>query len=713
MNRDYTLDKVRNFGIIAHIDAGKTTTSERVLFYTGMTHKIGEVHDGETTTDWMEQERERGITITAAAITCFWNPTYMPKGAKPEYRFNVIDTPGHIDFTAEVKRSLRVLDGAVVVFDGVAGVEPQSETNWRYADDGNVPRICFINKLDRTGASFERSFASILDRLNKNAVRMQIPMGLEDQFAGVIDLLTMKAVYFEGNMGMDIRKEEIPAEYLEEAKKYRAELVEKIVEQDDAQMEMFLAGTEPSVEELKKTLRKACLAVKIIPVFAGSALKNKGVQLVLDAVVEYLPSPLDIPPVHGIDPKTNAEIYRNASDSEPFAALAFKLQNDPFVGQLTFFRVYSGSIEAGTYIYNATTGEKERLGRIVRLQADKREEVKKVFAGEIAAAVGLKSAKTSHTLCDENNPIILDPIKFVAPVVSLRIEPKTKADQEKMGMALKKLSDEDPTFVISSNTDTGESIISGMGELHLEIMVDRMKREFGVEVNVGKPQVAYRETILGEAEAEHKYIKQTGGKGQYGHVKLTIKPLQPIEEGAKIPKNVKRYEDFEFIDNIKGGVIPQEFIPAVEKGVYEAMERGIVAGYKMVNISCDLTFGSYHDVDSSEIAYKIAASQAFQEAAKKARPVILEPIMKVEAIMPEQFMGDITGSLSGKRGQIEGMAERGMLRVIHAKVPLSEMFGYTTDIRSMTQGRGSVQMEFDHYEVVPPNVEKTIVESRK
>lgn len=713
MNRDYTLDKVRNFGIIAHIDAGKTTTSERVLFYTGMTHKIGEVHEGETVTDWMEQERERGITITAAAITCFWNPTYMPKGAKPEYRFNIIDTPGHIDFTAEVKRSLRVLDGAVVVFDGVAGVEPQSETNWRYADDGNVPRICFINKLDRTGASFERSYASILDRLTKNAVRVQIPMGLEENFQGVIDLLKMKAFYFEGNMGMNIREEEIPAEFLDEAKKYRAELIEKIVEQDDELMTAYLDGKEPSFEDMKKTLRKATLAVKLVPVFAGSALKNKGVQLVLDGVVDYLPSPIDVPPVHGIDPKTNAEIYRNSSDTEPFAALAFKLQNDPFVGQLTFFRVYSGTIEAGTYIYNATTGEKERLGRIVRLQADKREEVKKVFAGEIAAAVGLKSAKTSHTLCDENNPIILDPIKFVAPVVSLRIEPKTKADQEKMGMALKKLSDEDPTFVISSNTDTGESIISGMGELHLEIMVDRMKREFGVEVNVGKPQVAYRETIMGEAEAEHKYIKQTGGKGQYGHVKLTIKPMQPIEEGAKIPKNVKRYEDFEFIDNIKGGVIPQEFIPAVEKGVYEAMERGIVAGYKMVNISCDLTFGSYHDVDSSEIAYKIAASQAFQEAAKKARPVILEPIMKVEAIMPEQFMGDVTGSLSGKRGQIEGMAERGMLRVIHAKVPLSEMFGYTTDIRSMTQGRGSVQMEFDHYEVVPPNVEKTIVESRK
>ncbi|MEQ1561278.1 MAG: elongation factor G [Nitrospira sp.] len=713
MNRDYTLDKVRNFGIIAHIDAGKTTTSERVLFYTGMTHKIGEVHDGATTTDWMEQERERGITITAAAITCFWNPTYAVKGAKPEYRFNVIDTPGHIDFTAEVKRSLRVLDGAVVVFDGVAGVEPQSETNWRYADDAMTPRICFINKLDRTGASFERSYASILDRLNKNAVRMQIPMGLEDKFEGVIDLLTMKAVYFEGNMGMSIRKEEVPAEYLEEAKKYRAELVEKIVEQDDAQMEMFLEGKEPSIEELKKTLRKACLAVKIIPVFAGSALKNKGVQLVLDAVVEYLPSPLDMPPTRGVDPKTNEEIFRTAGDDQPFAALAFKLQNDPFVGQLTFFRVYSGTIEAGTYIYNSTTGEKERLGRIVRLQADKREEVKKVFAGEIAAAVGLKSAKTSHTLCDENQPIILDPIKFVAPVVSLRIEPKTKADQEKMGMALKKLSDEDPTFVISSNSDTGESIISGMGELHLEIMVDRMKREFSVEVNVGKPQVAYRETILGTADAEHKYIKQTGGKGQYGHVKLTLKPLEKIEEGAKIPKNVHRYEDFEFIDSIKGGVIPQEFIPAVEKGVHEAMDRGIVAGYKMVNVSCELTFGSYHDVDSSEIAYKIAASQAFQDAAKRARPVILEPIMKVEAVMPEQFMGDVTGSLSGKRGQIEGMEERGMLRVIHAKVPLSEMFGYTTDIRSMTQGRGSVMMEFDHYEVVPPNVEKTIVESRK
>ena len=714
MNRDYPLDKVRNFGIIAHIDAGKTTTSERVLYYTGESHKIGEVHEGNTTTDWMEQERERGITITAAAITCFWNPTYEAKDPATMYRFNIIDTPGHIDFTAEVKRSLRVLDGAVVVFDGVAGVEPQSETNWRYADDGKVPRVCFINKLDRMGASFERSYKSILDRLNKNAVRMQIPMGLEENFEGVIDLLKMKAYYFEGTMGSVIREAEIPTQYLEEAKKFRAELIEKIVEQDDAQMSMYLEGKEPPMADLKATLRKATIAVKIIPVFAGSALKNKGVQLVLDGVVEYLPSPLDVPPVTGLDPKTGNTIERKASDEEPFAALAFKLQNDPFVGQLTFFRVYSGTIEAGTYIYNGTTGEKERLGRIVRLQADKREEVKKVFAGEIAAAVGLKTARTSHTFCDENNPIILDPIKFVDPVVSLRIEPKTKADQEKMGMALKKLSDEDPTFKISSNPDTGETIISGMGELHLEIMVDRMKREFSVEANVGKPQVSYKETITGTAEAEHKYIKQSGGKGQYGHVKLNIKPLEKLEEGAKIPKNVKRYDDFEFVNSIKGGVIPIEFIPAVEKGVKEAMDRGIVAGYKLVNISCELTFGSYHDVDSSEIAYKIAASQAFQEAAKHARPVILEPIMKLEVTVPEKFFGDITGSLSSKRATIEGFEDRpANIKVIRAMVPLSEMFGFTTQLRSMTEGRGNAGMEFDHYEIVPPNVEKTIVESRK
>lgn len=715
MNRDYPLERVRNFGIIAHIDAGKTTTSERVLYYTGMSHKIGEVHEGEAVTDWMEQEKERGITITAAAITCFWNPTYMGTDLSKKHRFNIIDTPGHVDFTVEVERSLKVLDGGVVVFDGVAGVEPQSETVWRQADKYHVPRICFINKLDRMGASFERSYASILDRLNKNAIRMQLPIGAEADFEGVIDLVKMKSYRFEGEMGSQVVEGEIPENMKADAEKYRAELVEKACEFNEEMMNAYLEGkTDFTEAEIKAAMRAGVVANKVFPVFTGTALKNKGVQLVLDAVVDYLPSPLDVPPVKGIDPDTNEEIERSASDSEPFAALAFKLQNDPFVGQLTFFRVYSGTIEAGSYIYNSTTGSKERLGRIVRLQANKREEVKKVYAGEIAAAVGLKDAKTSHTFCDESKPIILDPIKFAEPVVSLKIEPKTKADQEKMGIALKKLMDEDPTFRVSSNTETGETIISGMGELHLEIMIDRMKREFNVEANVGKPQVAYRETIQGSADAEHKYIKQSGGKGQYGHVKITIKPLEAIEEGAKIPKNVHREEGFEFIDSIKGGVIPAEFIPAVEKGVKEAMDRGVVAGFPLTNVSCELTFGSYHDVDSSEIAYKIAGSQAFQDAAKRARAVILEPIMKVECVMPEQFMGDVTGSLSSKRGQIEGMEERGQgLRVIRAMVPLSEMFGYTTDIRSMTQGRGSVTMEFDHYDVVPPNVEKTIVESRK
>lgn len=710
--RDYPLDKIRNFGIIAHIDAGKTTTSERILYYTGESHKIGEVHDGETTTDWMEQERERGITITAAAITCFWNPTYMGEDTSMKHKFNVIDTPGHIDFTVEVKRSLRVLDGAVVVFDGVAGVEPQSETNWRYADEGNVPRICFINKLDRTGASFERSFQSILDRLNKNAVKVQLPIGSEENFEGVIDLIKMKAYYTEGEMGKVVVEKEIPEEYKAEAEKERAALVEKIVEHDDELMSRFFDGGEISVDELKATLRKACLEVKIIPVFAGSALKNKGVQLVLDAVVDYLPSPLDVPPMHGTDPNTGEDIIRKPSDDEPFSALAFKLQTDPFVGQLTFFRVYSGSIKSGSYIYNATTGEKERLGRLVRLHADKREEIDAVYAGGIAAAVGLKNAKTSHTFSDEAKPIILEEIVFPEPVIALRIEPKTKADQEKLGMALKKLSDEDPTFKIKSDEDTGETVIMGMGELHLDIIVDRLKREFKVEANVGTPQVAYKETILGEAEAEHKYIKQSGGKGQYGHVKINIKPLPKYDAEEKVPKNVKRYEGFEFIDSIKGGVIPQEFIPAVEKGIKEGMDRGIVAGYKMTDISCELTFGSYHDVDSSEIAYKIAASQAFQEAAKKAKPVILEPIMKVEVVVPEKFMGDITGHLSSKRGQVEAMEERGDLRVVRAKVPLSEMFGYVTNLRSMTEGRGSSTMEFAEYAVVPPNIEKEIAEKR-
>ncbi|KND46952.1 MAG: translation elongation factor G [Parcubacteria bacterium C7867-004] len=715
MNRDYPLEKVRNFGIVAHVDAGKTTTSERVLFYTGSQHKIGEVHEGETTTDWMEQERERGITITAAAITCFWTKSQEKdkKDIAKKYRFNVIDTPGHIDFTAEVKRSMRVLDGAVVVFDGVAGVEPQSETNWRYADEAGVPRICFINKLDRTGASFEDSYKSILDRLSKKAVRAQIPMGAEGDFEGVVDLLSMKSYTFTGNMGEEVIEGEVPEKYMEDAKKFRAELVERIVEHDEAQMTAFFEGNEPSLDELKATLRKAIIANEIFPVYTGSALKNKGVQLVLDAVVDYLPSPLDLPPVKGVNPKTGEEVERKPSDDEPFTALAFKLQTDPFVGALTFFRVYAGTVSAGSYIYNANTGTKERVGRIVRLQADKREEVEKVFTGEIASFVGLKDTKTSHTLCDEANPIVLEQIKFPEPVVSLRIEPKTKADQEKMGMALKKLSDEDPTFKITSDEETAETIIAGMGELHLEILVDRMQREFNVGANVGKPQVAYRETIMGTADVDNKYIKQTGGKGQYGHVKIKVKHMEPVDPEAKVAKNVTREDHFEFINNIKGGVIPSEYFNPIEKGIREAMNRGVLAGFQMVDVSVDLYDGSFHDVDSSEIAFKIAASQAFQEAAQKAKPVILEPIMNVEVVIPEQFMGDITGNLSGKRGAIEGMEDRGMNKAVHAKVPLSEMFGYTTTLRSMTEGRGSMTMEFDHYEVVPSNVAADIIASRK
>ncbi|HFC10714.1 MAG TPA: elongation factor G [Candidatus Kaiserbacteria bacterium] len=715
MNRDYPLEKVRNFGIIAHIDAGKTTTSERVLFYTGSQHKIGEVHEGETTTDWMEQERERGITITSAAITCFWSKTEEPdkKDMSKKFRFNIIDTPGHIDFTAEVQRSMRVLDGAVVVLDGVSGVEPQTETNWRYADDASVPRLIFVNKLDRTGASFERSYKSIQERLSNKAVRMQIPIGEESAHEGAVDLLTMKSYTYTGNMGEEVVIGDVPENLKEDANKYRAELVERIVEQDENLMSAYLEGNEPSVEELKKALRVAVIANEIFPVFTGSALKNKGVQPVLDAVVEYLPSPVDLPPVQGKNPKTGEEVERKPSDDEPFSALAFKIQTDPFVGALTFFRVYSGTLEAGSYIYNANTGTKERVGRIVRLQADKREEVKKVFAGEIAAAVGLKDTKTSHTLCDEANPIVLEEIVFPEPVVSLRIEPKTKSDQEKLGLALRKLADEDPTFRVSTDEDTMETIIAGMGELHLDILVDRMKREFNVEADIGKPQVAYREAIKGTAEVENKYIKQTGGRGQYGHVKIRIKPLEKIEEDAKIPHNVKREDHFEFINNIKGGVIPQEYIPAVEKGIREAMDRGVLAGYPMVDVSVDLFDGSYHDVDSSEIAFKIAASQAFQSAVQLAKPVLLEPVMQVEVIVPEEFMGDITGNLSGKRGAIEGMEDRGMNKAIHATVPLAEMFGYTTSLRSMTEGRGSMTMEFDHYETVPQNVAADIIASRK
>jgi elongation factor G len=717
MSRDYPLNRVRNFGIIAHIDAGKTTTTERILFYTGVSHKIGEVHEGAAIMDWMEQEKERGITITSAATTCFWTPTYVADKTNIEnkYRFNIIDTPGHVDFTAEVERSLKVLDGGLVVFDGVAGVEPQSETVWRQADKYKVPRICYINKIDRTGASFERSYQSIVKRLTQKAIRAQIPWGEEGDMKGVIDLLQKKAYRFEGEMGNKVIAEEIPEELKADVEKYHAELVERIVENDDTQMEKFLNGEEISIPELKRILREAVIANKVVPVFTGTSLRNMGVQIILDAVVDYLPNPTDIPPIKGVDPETGEEIERKSDDNEPFAALAFKLQSDPYVGQLTYFRVYSGTVSAGSYIYNSTNGEKERLGRILRMHANEREEVQTVYAGEIAAAVGLKTTRTSDTLCDEKNPIELHRIEFAEPVISMRIEPKTKADQEKMGIALKRLSDEDPTFRVTSDQETGETVISGMGELHLEIIVDRMKREFNVEANVGKPQVAYRETINGSAEAEHKYIKQSGGKGQYGHVKIKIKPLDKnIDPNEKVPKNIKREAGFEFINNIKGGAIPGEFIPACEKGFKEALDRGVVAGYRITDVSVELYDGSFHDVDSSELAFKLAASMAFQEAARRANPVILEPIMKIEVIAPEEFTGDITGNLSSKRGQVEGMDDRGNgVTTIHAKVPLSELFGYTTILRSMTQGRGSATIEPDHYAIVPANVAMEISAGKK
>ncbi len=715
MSRDYPLSHVRNFGIIAHIDAGKTTTSERVLFYTGVSHKIGEVHEGAAIMDWMEQEQERGITITSAATTCFWTPTYVENKTDKakKYQFNIIDTPGHVDFTVEVERSLKVLDGGVVVFDGVAGVEPQSETVWRQADKYKVPRICFINKIDRTGASFERSFKSIIDRLSKKAVRAQLPMGEESDLHGVIDLLNLKAYKFEGEMGNKVVEIEIPAEYKDDAQLFHNELVEKIVEHDEDLMAKFFAGEEIPLEDLKKTMRKAVIANALIPVFTGSALKNIGVQLVLDAAVDYLPAPTDVPAIKGTNTDTGEEVENPSDDSAPLAALAFKLQTDPYVGQLTYIRVYSGTLEAGSYVLNASTGEKERIGRILRMHANDREEVKTVYAGEIAAAVGLKNTHTSDTLCDPSHPVELLRIEFAEPVIALRIEPKTKADQEKMGMALKKLSEEDPTFKVSTDDETLETIIAGMGELHLEILVDRMKREFNVEANVGKPQVAYRETITGDASAEYKYLKQSGGKGQYGHVKINIKPMDRNVDVESLPKNTKRSDGLEFVNAIKGGAIPGEFIPAVEKGIKEAMTRGIVAGYKMADVSVELYDGSFHEVDSSEIAFKLAGSFAFQEAAAKARPVLLEPIMKVEVTIPDKFLGDITGNLSSKRGQILGTQDRGNgILAVDAHVPLSEMFGYTTSLRSMTEGRGAMVMEFDHYDIVPQNVADEIKKTR-
>ena len=700
MARDFPIEKTRDIGIIAHIDAGKTTVSERILFYTGISHKIGEVHEGAAVMDWMEQEKERGITITAAATTAFWTPTYAPGDESKKHRINIIDTPGHVDFTIEVERSLRVLDGGVVVFDGVAGVEPQSETVWRQADKYKVPRVCFINKLDRMGASFEKSLGSIRERLTPNAVVLTMPMGLESNFEGVIDLLRGRAYYFEGEHGQIVREEEVPEKFKDDFKKMRSETLEKIAETDDALLEKYLEGKELDLDEVKKALRRATINYKLIPLLCGSALKNKGVQLLLDAVVDYMPSPVDMPPVEGAHPKSGEKISRKADDGEPFSALAFKLQTDPFVGQLTYFRVYSGILSAGSYILNVSNGEKERIGRILQMHANHREEVKEVFAGGIGAIVGLKSTRTGDTLSDPDHPIILEKIEIPESVVSVRIEPKTKADQEKMGLALRRLSEEDPTFRVKADPETMETIISGMGELHLEVIVDRMKREFKVEADVGRPQVAFKETIQGTAEAEGKYIRQSGGRGQYGHVRLRVEPLE-------------RGNGFEFVKAIKGGIIPQEFIPAVEKGVREAMDRGVIAGYPLVDTRVTLYDGSFHEVDSSEAAFKIAGSMALQEAVKRAKPVILEPIMKVEVVTPENFLGEVNGDLSSKRGRIEEMGERYNSRVVEAKVPLAEMFGYVTNLRSMTEGRATYTMEFSNYEAVPSNVAEQIKEGRK
>jgi len=664
--QEYPIQRYRNIGIIAHIDAGKTTVSERILFYTGISHKLGEVHDGAAVMDWMEQERERGITITSAATTCFWTPTHDYDDNK--YRINLIDTPGHIDFTAEVQRSLRVLDGAVVVFDGVAGVESQSETVWRQADKFNVPRLCFVNKLDRIGGSFERTLGTIWQKLTPHAIPIQWPVGEEDNFKGIIDLLEMKMVVPSGDFGQIIERQDVPEEMMEKVKELRTKLVEKIVAEDEKLFESYLAGEEIPVPELKRVLRLAVLGYKVVPVLCGTALRNKGVQLVLDAVCDYLPSPIDIGAITGSDGNV-----RNPDNKEPFSALAFKLATDPYVGSLTYFRVYSGTLAVGSYILNATNGEKERIARILRMHSQEREEVKEVYAGDIAATVGLKNTYTGHTLCDEKNPIILEDISFPDPVISIRIEPKTKADQEKMALALKKLSDEDPTFRVKSDQETGETLIAGMGELHLEIIVDRLKREFKVEAQVGRPQVAYKETIRGNAESEVKYARQSGGKGQYGHVKIR---LEPSGEG----------KGFEFVNEIKGGVIPREYIPAVEKGVKEAMERGVVAGYPLVDIKVSLYDGSFHEVDSSEMAFKIAGSMALQEGVRKAGGIILEPMMKVEVVVPEEFLGDIIGDLSSRRGRIEETEDRMGTKVIYAQVPLAEMFGYATISRSLTAG---------------------------
>ncbi|NTU98730.1 elongation factor G [Candidatus Falkowbacteria bacterium] len=691
MPREYSLEKTRNIGIIAHIDAGKTTVTERILFYTGKKHKIGEVHEGEATMDWMEQEQERGITITSAATTCFWNNN----------RLNIIDTPGHVDFTVEVERSLRVLDGGVMVFDGVAGVEPQSETVWHQAEKYKVPRIAFINKMDRTGADFYKDLDSIHTRLTKNAFPIQLPIGAESDFLGIIDLFTREAHFYLDDLGTKHEIREVPADMKEKVEEYRASMIEAIVENNEALMEKYLAGEEIEIAALKAELRKAVIANKILPVLCGSALKNKGVQFLLDAVVDFLPNPLDIPPMVGLDPQDETkQIPVRISDDENFSALAFKIATDPFVGKLCFIRVYSGVLTAGSYVLNVTSGEKERIGRIVRMHANSREEVKEVYSGEIAAVIGLKGTTTGNTLCDPEHPVLLESITFPEPVIEIAVEPKTKVDQEKMGIALSKLAEEDPTFRVTSNEETNQTLIAGMGELHLDIIIDRMKREFNVEANVGQPQVAYRETIKAKAEAEGKYVKQSGGRGQYGHCWLRI---EPNEQG----------KGYEFIDEVKGGSIPREYIAPIGKGVKEALGRGVLAGYPMVDIKATVFDGSYHEVDSNEAAFKIAGSMAFQEAARKAKPVILEPMMKVSVTTPEQFMGDVIGDLNSKRGQIEEMSDQGQAKVVLAKVPLANMFGYSTSLRSMTQGRASYSMEFAYYTEVPNNVAEEIIGKNK
>ncbi len=703
MPREYTLEKTRNIGIIAHIDAGKTTTTERVLFYTGKKHKIGEVHEGAAEMDWMEQEQERGITITSAATTCFWK----------DHRINIIDTPGHVDFTAEVERSLRVLDGGVVVFDGVAGVEPQSETVWHQADKYKVPRVAFINKLDRTGANFYKDLDSIHERLTKNAHPIQLPIGAEDQFTGIIDLFTKQARIYQNDLGTKWEDTDVPADMVEKVEEYRNKLIEAIVEENEELMDKYLSGEEISIEILKQELRKAVIKNRIIPVMCGTALKNKGVQFMLDAVTEYLPSPLDVPALVGFDQKDEEkEVIVNPTDNEPFAGLAFKIATDPFVGKLCFVRIYSGILKSGSYIINTKTGKKERVGRIVRMHANHREEVSEVYAGEIAAVIGLKDTTTGNTLCDESRAVVLESINFPEPVISIAVEPKTKADQEKMGLALAKLSEEDPTFRVRTDEETGQTLISGMGELHLDIIIDRMKREFNVEANIGQPQVSYRETIKRLAEAEGKYVKQSGGRGQYGHCWLKIEPI-PHEDAVDEKGEKIEQKNYEFVDEVKGGVIPKEYIPAIGKGVKESMDRGVIAGYPLINIKATVYDGTYHDVDSNESAFKMAGSMAFKEAVNRADAIILEPMMKVDVVTPESSMGDVIGDLNSKRGQVEEMLDQGQVKLVKAKVPLASMFGYATQLRSMTQGRASYSMEFSHYQEVPGNVAKEIIEKNK